>query len=113
MYEYNQVINGVVKYIDDEILVKISDWRKWIFGGAIGIILSKGTDVFNNLKNNEFIKILEIIDKDDMINIDKIYEELKKQSKKNSITFNAPMLGVITLNEKDVDKIYESIKSIK
>lgn len=113
MYSYNQVINGIAKYIDDEILIKLVDWRKWVYGGAVGLILAKGTDVFNNLKNNEFIKMLDIVDKDDMINVDKLYEELKKQAKKSSITFNAPMLGAITLNEKDVDKIYESIKYIK
>lgn len=113
MYSYNQVINGIAKYIDNEILAKINDWRKWVFGGAVGLFLSKGTDTFNNLKNNDFIKMLDIIDKDDMINIDKIYDELKKQAKKSSVTFNAPLFGAITLNEKDVDVLYEIIRLTK
>ena len=111
MYEYNKVINGVAKYIDTEIVDKITGWQKWIVGGGVGIALSNATNVFNQLKNNEFIKMLGIIDKNDKIDVDKIYKEIKKQAKKSAITFNAPFLGAITLNENDVDKIYELIKN--
>ena len=36
---------------------------------------------------------------------------MKKQAKKSSVTFDVPMLGPITLNEQDVDKIYDFIKN--
>lgn len=111
VYEYSKVINGIAKYIDTEIVEKIVGWRKWIVGGGIGIALSNMTDVFNQVKNNEFVKILNIVDKDDKINVEKIYKEMKKQAKKSAITFDAPVIGAITLNEQDVDKIYEMIKN--
>lgn len=110
MYDYNKVINGITKYIDTEIVDKISGWQKWIVGGAMGIALSNTTNVFNQIKNNEFIKMLGVIDKNDKIDVDKIYAEIKKQAKKSAITFNAPIIGVLTLNEQDVNKIYEFIK---
>ena len=111
MYEYNKVINGIAKYIDYEIVEKISGWKKWVVGSGMGIALSNTSGVFNQVKNNEFVKMLNIIDKDDRINVDKIYKEMKKQAKKSSVTFDVPMLGPITLNEQDVDKIYEFIKN--
>lgn len=111
VYEYSKVISGIVKYIDTEIVEKIMGWRKWIVGGGIGIALSNMTDVFNQVKNNEFVKMLNIVDKDDKINVEKIYKEMKKQAKKSAITFDAPIIGAITLNEQDVDKIYEMIKN--
>lgn len=111
MYEYNKVINGIAKYIDVEIVEKIPGWKKWVIGSGIGLILSNTTDVFNQLKDNEFIKILNIIDKDDKINVDKIYKEMKKQAKKGAVTFDVPMVGPLTLNEQDVEKIYEFIKN--
>lgn len=111
VYEYSKVINGIAKYIDTEIVEKIVGWRKWIVGGGIGIALSNMTDVFNQVKNNEFVKMLNIVDKDDKINVEKIYKEMKKQAKKSAITFDAPVIGAITLNEQDVDKIYEMIKN--
>lgn len=111
MYEYNKVINGVAKYIDAEIVEKITGWKKWVVGSGVGIALSNTTDIFNQLKNNEFVKMLNIIDKDDRIDIDKIYKEMKKQAKKGAVTFDVPMLGGLTLNEQDVDKLYEFIKN--
>lgn len=111
VYEYSKVISGIAKYIDTEIVEKIVGWRKWIVGGGIGIALSNMTDVFNQVKNNEFVKMLNIVDKDDKINVEKIYKEMKKQAKKSAITFDAPVIGAITLNEQDVDKIYEMIKN--
>lgn len=111
MYEYNKVINGIAKYVDSEIVDNITGWQKWVIGSGVAIALSNTTDFFNKLKQNEFVKMLGIIDKNDKIDVDKIYKELKKQAKKSSITFNVPMIGAMTLNELDVDKIYELIKS--
>ena len=111
MYEYNRVLNGIAKYIYTEIVDKITGWKKWVVGSGIGIVLSNTTDVFNQLKNNDFVKMLNIIDKDDKINIEKIYKEMKKQAKKGAVTFDVPMVGALTLNEQDVDKMYEFIKN--
>ena len=109
MYEYNKVLNGITKYIDNEIISKISGWKKWVVGSGIGMAMSNSTNVFNQLKENQFVKMLNIIDKNDKIDVDKIYQEMKKQAKKGAITFDVPMLGAITLNENDVDKMYEFI----
>ena len=111
MYEYNKVISGIAKYVDTEIVDKMAGWQKWVVGGGVGIALSNATNVFNQLKNNEFVKMLGVIDKNDKIDVEKIYKEIKKQAKKSSITFNAPLIGAITLNENDVDRIYELIKN--
>ena len=111
MYSYNVVLNGIAKYVDNEIISKINGWQKWVVGAGTGIILSNSTNFYNNLTENNFIKMLDIIDKDGKIDVDKIYGEIKKQAKKSSVTFNAPIIGMITLNEKDVDKIYEYIKA--
>lgn len=111
MYEYNKVINGIAKYVDTEIVDKITGWKKWVVGSGIGLALSNATEVFNQLKNNEFVKMLGVIDKEDKVNVDKIYKEMKKQAKKSAVTFDMPMIGPITLNEQDVDKMYELIKS--
>jgi uncharacterized protein YfbU (UPF0304 family) len=113
MYDYVKVINGITKYVDVEIVEKINGWQKWVVGSGLGIALSNSTNIFNKLKENEIIKMLDIIDKEDKIDVDKIYKEMKKQAQKSAITFDVPMLGTLTLNEKDVDKIYEFIREDK
>ena len=110
MVAYNQVVNGMTKYIDQEIINKIQGWQRWALGAGAGIMMTKGTNIFNTLKANAIIKMLDVIDENDMIDIDTIYKELRKQAEKGAVTFDAPMIGTITLTKDDVDKLYRFIK---
>lgn len=109
MYEYNKVINAIAKFVDDDILTSVNGWQKWLLGSGIGLVLSDTEDMFNQIKDNDFVKMLKIVD-NDKINVDKIYKELKKQAKKSPISINIPMIGTLKLDESDVDKLYETIK---
>lgn len=109
MYDFPKVISGITEYIDSEILSKINDWRKWVIGAGVGVYLSKGTELFNSIKENKTVKNMNIIDKNNKINVDLLYTELKKQAKKSAITFDVPMIGPLTLNEADLDKLYQLI----
>ena len=111
MVTYNQVVNGMSRYIDQEIVNKMQGLSRWGVGALSGIVLSsKGANIFNALKTNPIIKMLEVIDENDMIDIDTIYTEIRKQAEKGSATFDAPMIGTITLTKDDVDKLYRLIK---
>ena len=110
MVTYNQVVNGMAKYIDQEIINKIQGWQRWALGAGAGIMMNKGTNMFNAFKAHPVVKMLEVIDDNDMIDIDTIYTELRKQAEKGSATFDAPMIGTITLTKDDVDKLYRLIK---
>ena len=73
-------------------------------------MMNKGTNMFNAFKAHPVVKMLEVIDENGMIDIDTIYTELRKQAEKGSATFDAPMIGTITLTKDDVDKLYRLIK---
>ena len=110
MVTYNQVVNGMSRYIDQEIINKIQGWQRWALGAGAGIMMTKGTNIFNALKAHPIIKMLEVIDENDMIDIDTIYGEIRKQAEKGSATIDIPMVGSITLTKDDVDKLYRLIK---
>lgn len=109
MYEYNKILDAISKFVDEDILTNVNGWQKWLLGSGLGLVLSDSEDMFNQIKNNEFVKMLKIVD-GDKINVDKIYKELKKQAKKTPISINIPMIGVLTLKEEDVDKLYKLIE---
>ena len=104
-----QVRTGLEKYIEAEIISKIVDWRKWIVGAAASMALDKSTDIFNQLKENPMIKALGVIDNQDMIDIDRLHSEFAKQAQRGAITIDVPMLGALTLNAHDVDRLYQYI----
>ena len=109
MVPYTKVINGITKYMYDEIINKLAGLQKWAVGTAAEIMLAKSTTIFNGFKTSPFIKSLGIINENDEVDVELIYRELKKQAQKGAVTFDIPLLGALTLNEQDVDKLYNKI----
>ena len=71
--------------------------------------MDKATHIFNSLKSNEIVKMLELISEDDEIDVDSIYKELKKQAEKR-YRIDLPLIGTMTFTTTDVDKLYHSIQ---
>ena len=108
MNNYHTVIEGFTKFVDNELLPKISGLNKWLIGTASGIMASKSEHIFKELKENALIKALDIMH-DDMIDVTCIYKELIKQASHGPIHIEIPMLGTITLDHSDVEKLYSYI----
>lgn len=106
MYDYTIVMNGLAEFIDTEILSKIDDWRKWVFGAGVGLYLSQGEDMIKQLRENNLVRKMNLIDKNNKINVDLLYKEMKVQAAKSAIMFNIPTIGPLVINEKDLDTIY-------
>lgn len=109
MYDYKTVMNGLAEFVDTEILSKIDDWRKWVFGAGVGLYLSQGKEMIEQLKENSLVKKMNLIDKNNKINIDLLYKEMKVQAAKSAIMFDIPTIGPLVINESDLDKIYSII----
>lgn len=113
MIELNQLINGLKNYLEAEFLPKVTGIEKWLIGASLSMLLDKGTEVFNELKQNPFIKTMEIIDSNDQIDIDRLYSALIEQARKSAVTFKMPLVGSVTLKSEDLEKIYSEIKGAK
>ena len=109
MVNLAQVQLGVEKYIENEIIAKIVDWRKWVVGVGVSMALSRSTEIFNQIKDHPAVKAMGVIDDNDMIDIDKLHAEFAKQAQRGAITFDVPLMGALTLNAADVDKLYSYI----
>ena len=108
MYNYERVLHGIVRFIDEEILTKMDGLSRWVLGTGAGIAASKGEKIFHSLKDHTLLKALDIVDGDE-INVDLIYEELVKQAMVDCISIDIPMVGTIKLNKTDVDRLYHMI----
>lgn len=110
MVRIQSVQNGILKFIDSELLPKMQGWKKWTFGAVASLWLSNLPNVFQRIKGNAFVGTLGIIDESDMINIEKLYTEVYKQAERGPVTFDIPVIGQLTLDKTDVEKIYAYIK---
>ena len=112
MVTYTQLINGLSRYIDNEIINKLTGNSKLLLGIGSGIALKKGENIYKLLQENSIIKMLDLIDKDGNIDIETIFEELRKQARKQSIEIDIPIIGILKLNEEDITKLQTFVKGV-
>ena len=111
MVTYEQVITGLSKFIDSEIISQLTGNSKVLLGIGAGVALKKGDVLFNNLRNNTAIKMLGIIDEEGHIDIETLYTEARKQAQKEVLRLEIPMVGTLKLNADDIEKLYSYIKN--
>lgn len=104
-----QVQSGIERYISTEFLSKLNGVQKWVVDAASAMYLLNAGKIFEGLKNNPMIAALGVIDEQDHIDIDKLYKHFKAAAGKAPATVSIPLLGAVTLNEGDVDKLYNFI----
>lgn len=111
MINRDQLENGIVKYINEEIVKKSSG----IMG--IGLVAARELGVFkgvvnskiNEYMNNDIVKnvvLKDVVSESGNIDLEKLYSAVKKGvQEKGQFT----VYGYI-LNENDIDMMYSSIK---
>jgi hypothetical protein len=109
MVSLNQIQNGLVRYIDNELCPMLSGWKKWTFGAVSALWLGNTTEIFNKAKGNAVVQMLGVIDESDMVDIDKLYREFRKQAEKGAATFDLPVVGALTINKDDIERLYRYI----
>ena len=102
----SQVQNGLTKYLDAEFMQKLNGLQKWLFGAAASMLLANFGKTFNALKTNPIISVMGVIDAEDRLDIDEVYRYFKAEARKSPASFELPGIGMVTLTEQDVDKLY-------
>lgn len=104
----NQISEGLGSYIDNELMPKVPGIRKWMLGVA-GVYAGKM--VSDRIKENR--KLLEsagIMSEDGMVDIDKFMPYMKAMADKSGpVTEHVSLLGDITFDSSDVEKLYSYI----
>lgn len=109
MVHYSKVINGIVDYIDHDMVQKMAgSWKAWGVGAAVALIARKAPEAFERLRSNPVIQMTGVVD-GEMVDVDAIYTELLRQANRNNATIEIPFIGPVTYSSKDVDDLYRRI----
>jgi hypothetical protein len=102
---------GVASYLDTELMSKLPEntFQRVIAGTAISLAIKKSEPILSNLRNNSFVKMIEIFDEKGNVDIDLLRDEVKKQIPESGVKADFPMIGTMTFHQNDVDKLYNHI----
>ena len=111
MVNYEQMVNGISTFIDKEVISKLIGTPKILMGVGIGIALKNSRSIYDTLKESSVAKMLNLVDSNGNIDVETIYDELKKYTHREIIEIEMPIVGTLKLNEGDIDKLFYYIKN--
>lgn len=102
--------NGLLSYIDSDIIPHLSNPGKWGISALIFIFLSKFEVFLNEIQKNSLFKSLGIIDENGMIDADLLTNALISSAEKyGKLTLTIPLLGTFTFLKEDIEKVRDNI----
>ena len=108
-YEFNQVVDGLVKYINKYILPGMNQLQDFGARVMIGRFISNSENVKTMLINNGFIRTFGIIDAEG-VEVEALLTDIKKEiARQGKISFDVPLFGKMTFEPGDVDVLYQII----
>lgn len=109
-YEFEKVINGIAKYINNEIYPGMNQLQEFAARVVVGRILNNEKNIKNMILNNGFIKTFGIVDEEGLIELESLMHDIKREiARQEKITFEVPMFGKMTFGPADVDALYYTI----
>lgn len=109
MVSINRVQTGLSRYLDNEIMPKLSGWQKWVFSAAATAYIADASKVAEKVRSSAALAPLNLIDEANNIDVDKIYKHLRPAAEKCPAPISIPGMGTITLTVSDVDMLYNCI----
>ena len=109
MVTVEQVQRGCTRYLEGEFLTKIPGWKRWAFGTGAAMLLDGLPGIVNQYRENAVVASLGILTPDG-IDLDRVYPYLMAQAEKGDVTFELPLVGAVTLNAGDAEKLYRCIQ---
>ena len=109
MVHINKVKNGIVKFLDAEVITKLPGWKSWVFGAGAILILSKIDTVIDQIKEHPVVKMMGVVE-GDMVDVEALYAAFKKQAQTvGAVDIEIPVIGALRMGASDIDRLYNFI----
>lgn len=111
MVSKERFINGLLTYIDEEVIPSLPQSGRWGLGTLIVLMASRANGLYDSLVTNDFIKSLGIVGDGGTIDENRLADAISQSATKyGKLTLNVPMLGVLTFSADDVEKAKQIIQ---
>lgn len=109
----DKVVDGIVKYAERTIIPTMNGIQESAFYSLAELIKDNHSMVEEILGKNFFLRAMIKLDKDGDINLEQLAPSVRRgisRSREKKISFKMPGYGPITLNEQDVNELFDTIQ---
>ena len=108
--DFDKVMDGIVRYLNREILKGMNQWQDMMARVAMSRILANRKALREALINTPFLQTIGVIDSRGKVDVEGLANDLKAQIReKGKLTITLPLFGNFTFVESDVDELYRAI----
>lgn len=107
-----QVQQGVAKFVDTEIVPRLSAVEKLVVGGGAGLITAKLPELAKQYSGNKFVSAMGLYDAEHgEIDLDALYNAIKPYIGADPIPVTIPYVGLkLKFTQCEIDTLYKYIK---
>lgn len=109
-----QVQQGVAKFVDTEIIPRLSTVEKLVVGGGAGLVTAKLPELMKQYSGNKFVSALGLYDAENgEIDLDAVYNAVKPYITADPIPVTIPYVGLkLKFTQREIDALYRYIKEV-
>ncbi len=109
---YEQVVQGIGRYIANDILPTMNTWQQILATVAVDRYMKNAGVLKPVLMNNPLIKPLGIIDDNGCVDVDNLINDVKSaMNARGDIVITLPIIGCkLKFNTSDIERLRATIK---
>ena len=109
MITVEQAAGGLSRYLDAEVMPHLPSGRGLLLGTAAALYIRRAPEIVRELAARPSVKLLGIIDEQNNIDLDALYNAALPQVK-GTLEVKLPFVGGLTFDRTEVDKLYRYMK---
>lgn len=106
----NKLIDGLVRYIDENIYSAMNDWQKMIAADVVSRAMQRADKIAPIITENTFIRALGYVDSEGNVDVDGVLKKLKEYiSQKGKLEIKIPLMPIYRFTPEDIDVLRRTI----
>lgn len=111
MIPFEQLEIGIISFIKDEMIAKVTGAKKWALGLLTVNLAGNLEAIYAKYKDHPAVQILGIVSEDGMVDADKLLRDLKAVAQEyGPISENLPLVGSTEFSAEDIDLLHKHVK---
>lgn len=112
MVSIDQVMQGVSRFADLEIIPHLPTGKGIGAGIALALLMDGGKSRIINLREHPAIRLMGVLDADGNIDLERLYNTARPKFEGKKVPIAIPVIGELRFDVNDIDKLYRYIQEV-